>query len=226
MYFVCVSYLYVFLSYSISYTFRMFFVFFSKTYEDNHQDNSGVIVFRLQTRYASSTMSVCYLLRSSKCQNGQGSALTSIYVCFVSFRIVFRIFVDISYLSISFRFFLQVISYFISYVYARQAKMNNSHGLYFVFCILSGFSYIFGIVWIFFAFISYFVVSRSLMAAIPGAWLSVCTHMIYFCRPGKLTRNSWVVAPIHEARNYLYSAQDMTEESYDGFQRWKRTRLV
>ena len=39
------------------------------------------------------------------------------------------------------------------------------------------------------------------LAAIPGAWLSVCTPMIYLRRPGKSTRNSWVVAPIHEAGN-------------------------
>jgi hypothetical protein len=38
-------------------------------------------------------------------------------------------------------------------------------------------------------------------AAIPGAWLSVCTPMIDLCRPGKLTRISCLVAPIHEARN-------------------------
>ncbi len=66
------------------------------------------------------------------------------------------------------------------------------------------------------------------LAAIPGAWLSVCTPMIYLRRPGKSTRNSWVVAPNHEARILWYSAHDMTEDScvHDGFQRWKRTRLV
>jgi hypothetical protein len=51
------------------------------------------------------------------------------------------------------------------------------------------------------------------LAAIPGAWLSVCTLMIYLCRTGESTRNSWVVVPIHEARNWWYSARDMTEEA-------------
>ena len=59
--------------------------------------------------------------------------------------------------------FPQVISYSISYMYARQTKMNNSHGLYFVFCISYGFRMYFVRISYCFVCFSYFVVSRILM---------------------------------------------------------------
>ena len=100
-------------------------------------------------------MAACYLLRSFKCQKGQGSAVMSIYVFFVSFRIAFRIFVIFAYLSISFRFFA---SHFVFYfVYVRTTDKNEQvtwtsfRILYFV-C----FSYCF-------VCFSYFVVSSILM---------------------------------------------------------------
>jgi hypothetical protein len=50
-------------------------------------------------------MAACYLLRSYKCQKGQGSAVISIYVFCLSIRIVFRIFAD-------FFLFVNFISFF------------------------------------------------------------------------------------------------------------------
>ncbi len=81
---------------SDSYVFRVFFirvlyhfVFFSTMFEENRKDVSVITVFPLQTRCATSIMAVCYLLRSSKYQNGQGSAVMWISVCSYHFVLHF-----------------------------------------------------------------------------------------------------------------------------------------
>ncbi len=96
MFFACFSYLYVFLCI----LFRMFFVcvsyyfvFFSTKFEENRQNVCVITGCCWQTLFASNTMAACNLLRSFKCQKGQGSAVMSVYVYFVLFRIAFRIFI-------------------------------------------------------------------------------------------------------------------------------------
>jgi hypothetical protein len=168
MFFVCFSYLYVifrslFHMFFVCVSSRYYFVFFITIFEENRQNVCVITGFCWQTLSASNTMAVCYLLRSFKCQKGQGSAVMSIYVYFVLFRIVFRIFVDffvfvdfISFFCKSFRILFRICTHdrqkwtthmdFISYLVFRMVFL-----MYFV-C----FSYCFVCFW-------YFIVSRILM---------------------------------------------------------------
>ncbi len=89
----------------------------------------------------------------------------SIYACFVSFRIVFRIFVIFSYLSTSFHF-LQV------YFACIRMTDKNEQLIWTLFLILY-FVWFFRIFSYFFVFISYFVGSRFLkfaMETVPSGF--------------------------------------------------------
>ena len=152
IYFVCVSYV-----------FHMCFVFFSTIFEENRQNVCVITGFCWQTLSASNTMAACYLLRSFKSQKGQGSAVILIYVFFVSFRIVFRIFVD-------FFVFVNFISFFrksfpISFrLCTHDRKKWTTHMdffSYFVFRMV--FRMYFVCISYCFVCFSYFVVSRTQM---------------------------------------------------------------
>ena len=103
MFFVCISY---------------YFVFFSTMFEENRKNVCVITCFCWQTLSASNTMAACYLLRSFKRQKGQpeGSTVMSIYVYFVLFRIAFRIFIPFYFDSYVFRmFFVFVRNPFVTY---------------------------------------------------------------------------------------------------------------
>ena len=75
--------------------FRMCFVLFRVLQHDIRRKSPKRMCyhwFLLTNTFCINTMAACNLLRSFKFQKGQGSAVMSIYVYFVSFRIVFRIF--------------------------------------------------------------------------------------------------------------------------------------